>query len=393
MINQRMLGLGKEPNLIRAIFAYGLERKAEIGEENVFDLSIGNPSIPAPQAVRTRIENLVCRRPEELHAYTMSPGLMSVREAVADNLSRRFGIKATASHVYMTTGATSALFITVAAITNPGDAVIVNTPYFPEYKVMIESAECICVEVPTRQEDFQLDIDLLRKAITPQTAAVVINSPNNPVGCVYTEKNIEALAALLYEKQVEVGHPIYLISDEPYREITYGDEVPFTCNYYDNTIVCYSWAKSLSLPGERIGYIYVSDRAENSEDVFFAICGAGRALGYICAPTLFQQVIEACIDNPTDVEAYAKNRAILSEGLKELGYTFVPPDGAFYLWVKALEPDANAFAERAKDYELLVVPSDTFGTPGWVRASYCVSTDTVQRSLGAWKALKESYDA
>ncbi len=393
MINQRMLMLGKAPNPIRVLYAYGLERKAQVGEENVYDLSIGNPSIPAPAAVRTCIEHLLEEPAEELHGYTMSPGLMGTRQAVAANLSHRFGIEATAANVYMTSGATSALYISVAAITNPGDEVIVNAPYFPEYKVMIESAGCICVEVPMRASDFQLDIDLLGQAITAQTSAVVINSPNNPVGCIYTEENIMALAELLYLKQAEFGHPIYLISDEPYREITYGMTVPFTANYYDNTIVCYSWAKSLSLPGERIGYIYVSDRMEQCADVSAAVAGAGRALGYICAPALFQQVIEQCIDCPTDVAAYAHNRELLTSGLDELGFTYIPPDGAFYLWVKALEPDAQAFSDRAKEFDLLLVPSDCFGVKGWVRASYCVSAKTITDSLAAWKKLKESYDA
>lgn len=391
MINPRMLKLGQEPNQIRALFAYGLQRKAKVGAENVYDLSIGNPSIPAPLSVRKRIESLMEQPAEIVHGYSMSPGIMGTREAVAANLKERFGIQATADNVYMTAGATSALYITVAALTNPGDEVIVNTPYFAEYRVMIESAGCVCVEVPTRESDFQLDIDLLRKAIVPSTSAIVINSPNNPVGCIYSEENIEQLAALLYEKEAEYGHPIYLISDEPYREITYGAKVPFTANYYDDTIVCYSWAKSLSLPGERIGYVYVSNNIENDAEVFAAISGAGRALGYICAPVLFQQVIETCIDEPVNVEAYAQNRKILTEGMDELGYTYIEPDGAFYLWIKALEPDAEAFSERAKKYDLLLVPADCFGASGWVCASYCVSADTIKNSLKAFAALKEDY--
>ena len=391
MINERMLGLGKAPNPIRVQFAHGLKRKAEIGEENVFDLSIGNPSIPAPPAVRARIEELLEEPPEVLHGYTMAAGLESARQAVADNLRERFGIPATAGQVYLTAGATAALYITAAAITHPGDEVIVNAPYFTEYKVMIESAQCTCVEVPMRESDFQLDIDALREAINVKTAAIVINSPNNPVGCIYTEDNIKALAALMEEKEAEVGHPIYLISDEPYREITYGAEVPFTANYYKDTIVCYSWAKSLSLPGERIGYIYVSDLMDNAADVAAAVGGAGRALGFICAPVLFQRVIETCISEPTNVDAYAANRELLTKGLDELGYEYIQPDGAFYLWVKALEPDAQAFSDRAKAHELLLVPSDCFGVPGWTRASYCVSADCIKNSMKAWKALKEDY--
>lgn len=392
MINERMLGLGKQPNPIRVQYAYGLQRKAEIGEENVYDLSIGNPSIPAPPAVRARIEELLEEPPESLHAYTMAAGLQSARQAVADNLRRRFGIQATAAQVYLTAGATAALYISTAAISHPGDEIIVNAPYFTEYKVMIESAQCTCVEVPMRTTDFQLDIDALREAINPKTAAVVINSPNNPVGCVYTKENIEGLAALLEEKEGEFDHPIYLISDEPYREITYGVDVPFTANYYRDTIVCYSWAKSLSLPGERIGYIYVSDNMPDAADVAAAVGGAGRALGFICAPVLFQRVIEACIDEPTNVDAYAENRKLLTGIMDDLGYEYIQPDGAFYLWVKALEDDSQAFCDRAKTHDLLLVNSDCFGVPGWARAGYCVSADTIRNSRKAWEALKRDYE-
>ena len=264
-------------------------------------------------------------------------------------------------------------------------------PSFTEYKVMIESAGCTCIEVPMRTTDFQLDIDALRQAINPKTAAVVINSPNNPVGCIYTQENIEQLAALLDEKEAEFGQPIYLISDEPYREITYGKEVPFTANFYRDTIVCYSWAKSLSLPGERIGYVYVSDRMENASDVVAAVGGAGRALGFICAPVMFQRVIETCIDEPTDVGAYAKNRELLCAMLDELGYEYIEPDGAFYLWVKALEDDSQAFCDKAREHDLLLVNSDCFGVPGWARAGYCVSADCIKRSRKAWEALKADY--
>ncbi len=391
MINERMYQLGSQPNYIRKLYAHGLDRKAAIGEENVFDYSIGNPSIPAPPAVRARIEELLEEPPEQLHAYTMSPGLQSARQAVADNLRQRFGIEATFNQVYLTAGATAALYISVAAITHPGDEVIVNAPYFAEYKVMTESAQCTCVEVPMRQSDFQLDIDALRQAINEKTAAMIINSPNNPVGCIYTRENIEELAAMLVEKEREVGHPIYLISDEPYREITYGKDVPFTANFYDNTIVCYSWAKSLSLPGERIGYVYVSDRMEHAAEVSAAVAGAGRALGYICAPVMFQRVIETCISEPTNVDAYAANRELLCNMLDELGYDYIQPDGAFYLWVRALEPDDEAFSEAAKAHELLLVPATCFGAKGWVRASYCISPETIKASRKAWQALKQQY--
>ena len=392
MINERMLGLGKEPSAIRQLYAYGLQRKAQVGDENVYDLSIGNPSIPAPAAVRGRIEELLEMAPEVLHGYSMAAGLMEVREAVADNLKRRFGIPATAANVYMTAGATSALDIVFSAITQPGEQVIVNAPHFPEYKVFIETAGAECVRVPMRPDNFQLDIEALDAAIVPQTAAVVINSPNNPVGCVYTAATIQALADLMTRKEAEFGHPIYLISDEPYREITYGVEVPFPASYYRDTIVCYSWAKSLSLPGERIGYVYVSDKMPNAADVSAAVAGAGRALGNVCAPVLFQRVVQVCADEPSDVDAYARNRAILTQGLDELGYEYIEPDGAFYLWVRALEDDAQAFSDKAKAHDLLVVASDSFGVGGWVRASYCVSPETIEGSLKAWKALKADYE-
>ena len=394
MLNERALQLGKEPSAIRQLYAYGLQRKAVVGDENVYDLSIGNPSIPAPQAVQDRIAHLVATEPPEvLHGYTMAAGLGSVRQVIADNLRERFGIAATADNLYLTAGATAALYISIAAITVPGEEVVLNSPFFPEYRVMIESARCTAVEVPMREADFQLDIEALAQAIGPKTAAVVVNSPNNPVGCVYTQENIEALAALMTAKEEEYGHTIYLISDEPYREITYGADVPFTANFYRDTIVCYSWAKSLSLPGERIGYVSVSDNMPDCAEVSAAVAGAGRALGYICAPVLFQRVIETCIGEPTNVEAYAHNRELLTRGLDELGYTYIQPDGAFYLWVKALEPDAQAFSDRAKSFDLLIVPSDSFGIGGWVRASYCVSAQCIEGSLAAWKKLKESYEA
>ena len=392
MINQRMMGLGKEPSAIRQLYAYGLERKAVVGDENVYDLSIGNPSIPAPESVRTRIEKLLEMAPEVLHGYSMSAGLMETRQAVADNLKARFGIEATASNVYMTSGATSALAIVFNALTNPGEEVIVNAPYFPEYKVLSETAGAVCVEVLVRPDNFQLDIEAISRAMTPKTALVVVNSPNNPVGCVYTAETMRSLGEMMAAKEEEYGHPIYLISDEPYREITYGAEVPFSANYYRDTVVCYSWAKSLSLPGERIGYIYVSNAIPDDADVFATISGAGRALGNVCAPVLFQRVVQTCIDEPANVEAYARNREILTQGLDELGFEYIQPDGAFYLWVKALEDDAQAFSDKAKAHDLLIVASNSFGCGGWVRASYCVSEECVRGSLKGWAALKADYE-
>lgn len=393
MVNERMHKLGSEPSAIRELFAYGMARKAEIGDENVFDFSIGNPSVPAPEAIKQAVIELMDEPPAALHGYSPAAGDPRVRTKVAEHIRHRYGVAASSEQVYMTAGAAAGLAISISAITDPGDEVIVISPYFPEYKVWIDSARCACVEVPAHVPDFQLDVEALEAAITPKTRAVIINSPNNPVGAVYTRANLEAFADMLARKEAELGRNLYVISDEPYREITYGAEVPYVPCVYPRTIVCYSYSKSLSLPGERIGYVYVSDLMDNAVEVSKAVAGAGRALGFICAPVLFQRVIERCIDEPSDVAVYAANRAILTEGLGKLGYEYVEPEGAFYLWVRALEPDAQAFSDRAKAHELLLVPSDSFGVPGWVRVSYCVSKDTIERSMPAFKALMEEYRA
>ena len=394
MIDDRMYNLGNEPSAIRELFAYGMKRKAEIGDDKVFDYSIGNPSVPAPQKVADTINEAMKLSPVELHAYSPASGIPAVRAAIAESIARRWGIPAKADHVYMTVGAAASIAISLGAISGPGDEVIVPTPYFPEYKVWIETMGCSIVEVPTQVPSFQLDVEAMGAAVTAKTAAVIINSPNNPVGAVYTRENLEALAAMLRAKEEEFGHPIYLISDEPYREIVYGAEVPYVPTIYPRTLVCYSYSKALSLPGERVGYVYVSDTmdAEEADRVFFAVAGAGRAHGYICAPVLFQRVVAACVDEPSDVAAYAENRRILTEGLDALGYEYVQPDGAFYLWVRALEPDAQAFSDQAKKHELLLVPSDSFGVPGWVRLSYCIAKKTIEDSMPAFAALKKDYE-
>lgn len=391
MIDERMYGLGNAPSAIRELFAYGLKRKAEIGEDKVFDYSIGNPSVPAPQKVADTIEELMKLPPVELHAYSPAAGIPAVRQTIADSIARRYGIPAKAGRVYMTVGAAASIAISLGAVTNAGDEVIVPSPYFPEYKVWIETMGCSIVEVPTQVPSFQLDVEAMGAAINEKTAAVIINSPNNPVGAVYTRENLEALAALLSRKEEEYGHPIYLISDEPYREITYGAEVPYVPTLYKHTIVCYSYSKSLSLPGERIGYIYVSNLMDNAKEVYTAVSGAGRALGFICTAVLFQRVMEKCVNEPSDVEAYRANRELLTKGLSELGYEYVEPDGAFYLWVRALESDDEAFCEKAKAHELLLVPATCFKSHGWVRISYCVSADVIKRSMPAFKALMEEY--
>jgi len=393
MINESMYALGAAPSAIRELFAYGLARKAEIGADKVFDFSIGNPSVPAPAIVRDTVLELMDEDPVSLHGYSPAAGDPRVREAVAQSIRDKYGVPAQAAQVYMTAGAAAGLAISISAVTVPGDEVVVIAPYFPEYRVWIEAAGCTIVEVPAQVPSFQIDVAAVAAAVGPRTSAVIVNSPNNPVGAVYTRENLEALANMLREKEAELGREIYLISDEPYREITYGKEVPYIPAIYARTIVCYSYSKSLSLPGERIGYIYVSDLMDDPARVSTAVAGAGRALGYVCAPVLLQRVVQKCLYEPSDVEAYAANRELLAGGLAKLGYEYVEPDGAFYLWVKALEEDAQAFSDRAKRFELLIVPSDSFGVGGWVRLSYCIARETIEAAMPAFAALKESYEA
>lgn len=391
MINQHMYDLGDAPNKIRELFMYGLGRKAEIGEEKVFDYSIGNPSVPAPKQVKETFLELLDKDPVVMHQYTPSPGDASVREAVAAHISKRFGVDAKAANIYMTSGASSAIAISLCAIANPGDEVITVSPYFPEYKTWTETAQCTLVEVPALEPSFQMDVDAIEAAISEKTSAIIINTPNNPTGAVYDRESLEKLAAVLKGAEKKFGRKIFLISDEPYRELVYGQEVPYIPAIYTDTIVCYTWSKSLSLPGERIGYIHVNDAIEGAASVFTAVSGAGRALGYICAPALLQHVVAKCIDLPADVAEYAKNREILMGILDEIGYEYVRPEGAFYLWMRALEEDAQVFSDRAKQFELLLVPSNSFGSKGWVRLSYCIAEKTIRDSKDALKALYDSY--
>lgn len=392
MYNETMYERGNAPSAIRELFAYGMERKAQIGEDKVFDFSIGNPSVPAPDSVAETIRELADMAPAQLHAYSAAQGLESTRAAIAENLNKRFGTHYTADNLYLTMGAAACLSACFTALIKPGDEIIVIAPYFPEYRIWIEFAGGVCVEVPAREDNFQIDLDALEQAITEKTKAVVINTPNNPVGTVYTRETLEGLADVLVQAEQRFGHDIYLISDEPYRELTYGVEVPWVPAIYPNTLVCYSWSKSLSLPGDRIGYVLVPNEVHDSREVYLAVCGAGRSLGYICAPVFFQRVIERCVDEPTNVEAYAVNREILTHALDELGYEYIEPDGAFYLWIKALEPDAQAFSNKAKEHELLLVPSDSFGVDGWVRAGYCIDKSTIEHSTPAFAALKADYE-
>jgi aspartate aminotransferase len=393
MFNETMYRLGSKRSTIREIFEYAKKRSAEIGAENVFDFSIGNPSVPAPAIVNQTIERLVKETPSvALHGYTSAQGDKSVRDKIAENYVRRFGAQLSGDDIYMTVGAAASLTITFKALTCDKDEFIVFAPYFPEYRVFAENAGAKLMEVPCRAGDFQPDIAALSLAVNEHTKAVIINSPNNPTGAVFTEESIKALAALLSAKENEYGHPIYIISDEPYRELVYGGvTVPYTANYYDNTVSCYSFSKSLSLPGERIGYICVSKRCFEWRELFFAVCGAGRALGYVCAPSLMQKIVPACLGKTADTSVYAKNRELLYRELTVCGYECVSPDGAFYMFVKAFCEDAAEFCEAAKKHELLLVPSDSFGVSGYVRISYCVTEAQIERALPAFRALARDY--
>ncbi len=392
MVSEKMFELGSKRSVIREIFEYSNARAAEIGRENVFDFSLGNPSVPAPARVNETIAELLRGpRAASLHGYTSAPGDLGVREAVASSLNRRFDTHFSAGNFYMTAGAAASLSAVITGLAQAGDEFIVIAPFFTEYRVFVEAPGAKLVVVPADVPDFQIDFDALEKALSPHTKGVLINSPNNPSGAVYTEATLRRLCALLEEKQAAYGHPIFLISDEPYREIAYGVDVPFLTKYYDNTLVCYSYSKSLSLPGERIGWVLVPDAVTQAKRVYAAVSGAGRALGYVCAPSLFQHVIARCCDEKTDVAAYKKNRDALLGALTACGFACVPPDGAFYLFVKSPEPDANAFCEKAKGLELLFVPSDDFGVTGYVRIAYCVAYDTIERALPAFKKLAEMY--
>ena len=393
MYTESLVKLGKVRSEIREIFEYGNKRKAEIGAENVFDFSIGNPSVPAPKSVDDAIIDLVNNFDSvALHGYTSAQGDAHVRETIANYINDKFGTNVTANNIYMTCGAAASLTIVMNAILQKDGECIVFTPYFPEYGVFIERTGAKLVEVKSQEKTFQIDMDNFEKAINEKTKAVIINSPNNPSGVVYTVETIEKMCQLLKKKEEEYGHPIFLITDEPYRELVYDDtEVPYVINYYDNTFVCYSYSKALSLPGERIGYIVVSPKMIDEEDAYAAVCGAGRALGYVCAPSMLQRVIEKCISDTSDISIYKENRDLLYNALTKMGFECVYPDGAFYLFVKAMGEDAYEFCEKAKEYELLLVPANSFGTPGYVRVSYCVQTKQIEDALPAFEKLAESY--
>lgn len=394
MINEKMRSLGAKRSVIRELFEYGKIRKAEIGEENVFDFSLGNPSVPAPSCVNESMIKLINEQSSiSLHGYTSAQGDAGVRQAVADYINKTQGTNYGRDDLYMTVGAAAALTCSLTAVVNPGEEVIVLAPYFPEYKVFIERCGGVVKEVLSDTVTFQPDFERLESAISDKTAAIIINSPNNPTGAVISEQNIVKLCKIMNEAQVKYNKPIYIICDEPYRELVYGDVVvPYIPKYYDNTLVCYSFSKSLSIPGERIGYVLVPPVVTDSKSVYQAVCGAGRALGYVCAPSLLQKIIPYCIGQTSDISVYDTNRKLLMSKLTEFGFTVVKPDGAFYLFLKSPVEDANEFCERAKEFEIIFVPSDDFGCKGYVRISYCVSTDQIEKALPAFEKLAKSYN-
>ena len=390
MYNPTAYALGSSRSCIRDLFEYGKERAAIIGEENVLDYSLGNPSIPAPPEVKEAMASLLDMDPVALHGYTSAAGNLAVRKIIADDINARFGADAKASEIFLGCGAAPELTAVFYALSYPGSEVLAIAPYFPEYGPFATQSGCCFRVVEPDIPDFQIRFDALEKALTPDTQALVINSPNNPSGTVYTEETLRRLAALLTEKSREYGHPIYIISDEPYRELVYdGVTTPWIPSIYPDTVVCYSYSKSLSLPGERIGYIYVSRHATDAEQLYDAISGAARGMGHVCAPAFWQQVIGKCTHLRPDLQAYDRNRKALYEGLVEMGYEVAKPQGAFYLFVKAPEGDANVFSQRAKKKDLLVVPGDDFGCPGYFRLCYCVRYEQIIKSLPVFRELIE----
>ena len=388
MVSAKMYELGTKKSTIRTIFEFGRKRAAEVGEENIFDFSLGNPNVPTPEFVRdAAIDILQTYDPSAVHGYTVAPGNPQVRETIARSINERFNQKFAGKNIFVTSGAAAAITICFKALAEAGDEFITFAPYFPEYKVFVESVGAELKVVKPRPEDWQIDFDDFKKLLSPKTKAVIINSPNNPSGAVYSRETIAKLAEILNAQ----GHDIFLICDEPYRELAYGVEVPWVPDFYANTLVCYSFSKSFSLPGERIGYIVVPDKVSDFDKIFGAVAGAARVLTHVNAPSLWQLVVAKCAGKSVDITPYERNGKLLYDGLIAAGFECVKPQGAFYLFPKALEADDYAFCERAKKFDLLLVPGADFGAPGYFRAAYCIKTSTIERSLPLFKKLADEY--
>lgn len=392
MVSEKMRELGTKKSTIREIFEYGRKRAQEVGEENICDFSLGNPNVPAPDFIKQAVLAIMTEMESQaVHGYTIAPGNPAVRETLAASINERFGTHFSGRNLFMTAGAAAAITVCFKALAEEGDEFIAFAPFFPEYRCFVESVGANLRVVPAKTEDFQIDFAALEERLSPRTKGVIVNSPNNPSGSVYSEKTIKELAALLRKKQQEYDHPIFLISDEPYREIAYGCEVPYITKYYENTLVCYSYSKSFSLAGERIGYIVVPDEVADFSSVYGAVAGAARVLTHVNAPSLWQLVVARCARLPSDITPYEKNGTMLYEGLVRAGFSCVKPQGAFYLFPRSLEADDYAFCERAKKYDLLLVPGTDFGCPGHFRASYCIKEQTIERSLPLFEKLAKEY--
>lgn len=393
MISEKMKPYVKNNSAIRMMFEEGNRLRAKYGADKVFDFSLGNPSVPAPDSVREAIIELVnTTDPTVLHGYMSNAGFEDVRQTIAESLNRRFDTKFSAKNLIMTVGAASGLNVILKTILNPGEEVIVFAPYFLEYGAYVRNYDGVLVEISPDTTTFQPNLAEFEQRITPKTRAVIVNTPHNPTGVVYSEETIKKLSAILEAKQKEFGTVIYLISDEPYRELAYdGVEVPYLTKYYNNTVVGYSYSKSLSLPGERIGYLVIPDEADRSEELISAATIANRTLGCVNAPSLIQKVVAKCVDAKTDLAAYDKNRQALYNGLKECGFECIKPQGAFYLFVKSPVEDEKAFCEAGKKYNILMVPGSSFACPGYVRLAYCVSYETIVNSLPEFKKLAAEY--
>lgn len=393
MIAEKMKPYLKNNSAIRMMFEEGKRLAAQYGSENVYDFSLGNPNVPAPEKLKDAIVDILNEvDPVVVHGYMSNAGFPEVRRAIADNLNARYGTAFTENNLIMTVGAGSALNICLKTLVNPGDEVVVFAPYFLEYGAYVRNYDGVLVEVDPDMDRFQLNLSDFKEKISEKTKAVIINNPHNPTGAVYSEETIQALAGILKEKQKEYGHAIYLLSDEPYRELAFdGVAVPFVTRYYDNTMVVYSYSKSLSLPGERIGYVIIPDEVEDSADTIAAATIANRISGCVNAPSLIQLAVGRCVDAEVDLGYYDRNRRILYEGLTKLGFTCVKPEGAFYLWLKSPEEDERQFVEKAKKYNILMVPGRSFACPGYVRLAYCVSYEKIVKALPEFAKLAQEY--